>query len=127
MSKIEKLPIDKTIGQLDHTLRQFGGAGEQLQQPLSRVDELLANKDTKQLPQMLSSTLQQLQTALKGYSPGSANYHGIEQALLRVNRVLAQLDPLFKTINDQPDALIFGSQGTEDPLPVMPCHKPAIS
>ena len=118
LSKLEKLPIDKTIGQLDHTLRQFGDAGEQLQQTLSRVDELLANKETKQLPQMLSSTLQLLQTALKGYSPGSANYHEIEQALLRVNRALQQLDPLLKTLNEQPDALLFGSQGTEDPLPV---------
>ncbi|MGI2261530.1 intermembrane transport protein PqiB [Shewanella sp. GXUN23E] len=118
LSKIEKLPIDKTVEQLNHTLSQFGGAGEQLQQTLSRVDELLTDKDTAQLPQMLSETLQQLQAVLKGYSPGSGNYHEIEQALLRVNKALGQLDPLLKTLNDQPDALIFGTQGTQDPLPV---------
>ncbi len=55
---------------------------------------------------------------LKGFSPGSTNYSEITQVLLRINQALGQLDPLLKTLNEQPDAFIFGSKEAIDPTPV---------
>ena len=124
LKKFERLPMDDTVHQLNQTLAQFDNAGKQLQTTLRQIDSLLAQKETQQLPQTLWDTLNDLQSTLKGYSPASDNYAEIRQALLHVNEVLEQLEPLLRTLNQQPDALIFGSEEPVDPTPVKGGAKP---
>ncbi|WP_257285889.1 intermembrane transport protein PqiB [Endozoicomonas sp. SESOKO1] len=118
LAKFEKLPIDKTADYLNQTLSHLDGAGQQLQKTLKDVDSLLAQKETQQLPQSAHKTLADLRSILKGFSPGSTNYAEIAQVLLRINQALGQLDPLLRTLNEQPDALIFGAKEVVDPVPV---------
>lgn len=118
LSKLEKLPVDKTVDYLNQSLVYLDGASKQLQKTLKDVDSLLAQKETQQLPQTAHRTLTDLRSILKGFSPGSTNYSEITQVLLRINQALGQLDPLLKTLNGQPDALIFGTKGVADPVPV---------
>lgn len=118
LNKLEKLPIDKTVEYLNQSLIHIDGAGKQLQATLKHFDTLLSQKETQQLPQTVRETLMDLKSVLKGFSPDSANYSEIAQALLRINQALGQLDPLLKTLNEQPNALIFGPKETADPMPV---------
>ncbi len=118
LTKLEKLPVDKTVDYLNQSLVRLDGAGQQLQKTLKDVDSLLAQKETQQLPQTAHRTLTDLRSILKGFSPSSTNYAEIGQVLLRINQALGQLDPLLKTLNEQPDALIFGTKGVADPVPV---------
>lgn len=62
--------------------------------------------------------MQQLQKTLKGFSPGSDSYLELQQAISQLNRVLGELEPLLETLNAEPDALIFGTDGKSDPVPV---------
>lgn len=118
LTKLEKLPIDKTADYLNQALVRLDGAGLQFQKTLQDVDSLLAQKETQQLPQTVHKTLSDLRSILQGFSPGSTNYAEIAQVLLRINQALGQLDPLLRTLNEQPDALIFGAKEVVDPVPV---------
>ena len=59
-----------------------------------------------------------MQEVLQGISPASNAYAELEKTLLHMNDVLEQLNPLLNTLNEQPDALIFGSESEADPIPV---------
>ncbi len=118
LTKMEQLPVDKTVQQLNKTLVSFDGAGKQLQSTLQQLDTLLRQKETQNLPQDVQITLKQARTTLGGYGPGSSGYAEIEQALTRVNDVLKELEPLLDTLNQNPDALIFGTREKADPMPV---------
>ena len=118
MTKLEQLPLDKTMNQLNKTLSSFDGAGRQLNTTLKELDALLAQEDTQQLPKSVQATLRQARSTLGGYGPGSNGYAEIEQALTRVNEVLKQLEPLLHTLNETPDALVFGAKEKTDPVPV---------
>ncbi|USE36973.1 intermembrane transport protein PqiB [Endozoicomonas sp. SCSIO W0465] len=118
LSKLEKLPIDKTADYLNQSLVSLDVAGQQLKKTLKDVDSLLVQKETQQLPQAIHGTLADLQSILQGFRPGSTNYAEIAQVLLRINQALGQLSPLLQTLNEQPDALIFGAKEAADPIPV---------
>ncbi len=118
LAKLEQLPVDKTVRQLNKTLASIDGAGKQLQSTLQQMDTLLGHKETQNLPQSVQNTLKQARTTLGGYGPGSNGYAEIEQAVTRVNEVLKQLEPLLDTLNQNPDALIFGTRESTDPVPV---------
>lgn len=117
LTKLEELPIDKTIDYLNQSLIRLDGAGQQLQKTLQDIDGLLTQKETQQLPQTVHRTLIDLRSILKGFSPGSSSYAEIAQVLSRINQALEQLDPLLQTLNKQPDALIFGTKEAADPIP----------
>ncbi|OEE66393.1 paraquat-inducible protein B [Enterovibrio norvegicus FF-33] len=124
LTKLSKLPLDTTLSSLDdtlsttqQTLKTFDGLGQDLSVTVRRLDALLKQKDTQQLPKEIQNSLTQLQKNLKGFSPESSSYSELQQALSQVNDALGQLEPLLKTLNDSPDALIFGTSGQNDPVP----------
>ncbi len=51
LSKLEKLPVDKTVDYLNQSLVYLDGASKQLQETLKDFDNLLAQKETQQFPQ----------------------------------------------------------------------------
>ncbi len=118
MTKLEQLPLDTTMKQLNRTLASFAGAGRQLDATLKELDTLLTQKETQQLPKSLQQTLSQARSTLSGYGPGSTSYAEVEQTLTHINEVIKQLEPLLQTLNETPDALIFGARETADPVPV---------
>lgn len=125
LDKLNKLPLETTLQNLDSTLEttqktvaSFEGVGTELTATLAALDALLKQKETQNLPKEVQGSLQQLQTTLKGFSPGSDSYLDLQQALSQLNGVLAELEPLLKTLNAKPDALIFGAEGKTDPIPV---------
>ena len=118
LTRLDKLPIDKTVDYLNQGLVHLDGASQQLQQTLKDVDSLLVQQEIRQLPQTVHKILADLRSILQGFSPGSTNYAEIAQVLLRINQALGQLEPLLQTLNAQPDALIFGAKETADPIPV---------
>ena len=118
MTKLEQLPLDTTMKQLNRMLASFAGAGRQLDATIKELDTLLTQKETQQLPKSLQQTLSRARLTLSGYGPGSNSYAEIEQTLTHVNEAIKQLEPLLQTLNETPDALIFGARETADPVPV---------
>lgn len=125
LDKLNKLPIETTLENLDTTLQttqktvaSFEGVGKELAVTLATLDTLLKKKETQELPKEVQGSLQQLQKTLKGFSPGSDSYLELQQAISQLNRVLGELEPLLETLNAEPDALIFGTDGKSDPVPV---------
>ncbi|ELE1962690.1 intermembrane transport protein PqiB [Vibrio vulnificus] len=110
LKKINSLPIDETVKELNATLATTEKA-------LASANTLLSNQNTQALPEELKETLAQLQQTLAGFSPDSPAYKQLESALNEINLVMQELKPVVQKINEKPNALIFGDGDLVDPVP----------
>ena len=102
LAKFNKLPLEQTIAELNGSLKE--------------LRTLLAQPQTRQLPQELNHTLRELQQTLQGVSPGSPLYGDVQSTLKNLDRTLQDAQPTLRTLKQQPNALIF-SPGANDPIP----------
>lgn len=102
LARFNRLPLDKTVKELNGTL-----AG---------INRLLDNKETQALPQEMRQALSSLRTTLDGISPDAPAYRDAQNTLKRLDETLRRAEPLLKTLNEQPNALIF-NHNTPDPVP----------
>ena len=109
LDKFNSLPLDKTLGELNGSLNQ-------LKQTLASANRLLGQNSTQKMPAELNATLQELRKTLQGVSPESPMYQDIQQTLAALNRTLQDVQPLVRTLNEKPNALIFNQNG-KDPIP----------
>jgi len=110
LKKINSLPIDETVKELNATLATTEKA-------LASANTLLSKQDTQALPNELKETLAQLQQTLAGFSPDSSAYKQLESTLNEIDLVMQELKPVVQKINEKPNALIFGDGDLVDPVP----------
>ncbi|MEZ8273540.1 intermembrane transport protein PqiB [Vibrio splendidus] len=111
LTKINELPLDATIANLNGSLAS-------LDTTLKSADQLMGSEGAKALPQDLSDTMKQLEATLESYDDDSDAYKQLISASEELEHVLKELRPLIKVLNDKPNALVFGSEVEEDPIPV---------
>ena len=109
LTKLNKLPVERTLHQLDSTMSQ-------LKTTFASADRLLAQNQTQQIPTQLNATLRELRNTLQGVSSTSPLYGDIQQTLKSIDKALKDAQPTLKTLKQQPNALIFNRRG-HDPEP----------
>lgn len=110
LNKFNGLPMDKTLESLNGTLK----ASEEL---LASADRILKKQETQSLPEDIQASLKQLQTTLSAFGPESTVYRELETSLKELNQVMSEFKPVLRTINEKPNALIFGDSNAADPIP----------
>ncbi|MGL4380517.1 MAG: intermembrane transport protein PqiB [Vibrio sp.] len=110
LRKLNGLPMDKTLESLNSTLK----TSEKL---LASAERLINQSTTQNLPADIRASLKQLETTLAGFSPQSTVYRELETTLDQLNQVMAEFKPVIRTINEKPNALIFGDNNAADPIP----------
>ncbi|MGL4224077.1 MAG: intermembrane transport protein PqiB [Vibrio sp.] len=110
LRKLNGLPMDKTLESLNSTLK----TSEKL---LASAERLINQSTTQNLPADIRASLKQLETTLAGFGPQSTVYRELETTLDQLNQVMAEFKPVIRTINEKPNALIFGDNNTADPIP----------
>ena len=117
LDKLNKLKIEPVIASLDKTLVSTQQTMEKVNSIAASVDQLLAEPAIGQMPNNIDATMRQLRDTLNGFSPDSQGYNELTQTLSRLEKLMKEMQPVIRTLNDQPNALIFNKQLTEDPQP----------
>ncbi|MBE5159989.1 intermembrane transport protein PqiB [Vibrio parahaemolyticus] len=110
LRKFNGLPMDETLASLNGTLK----ASEEL---LASAERILKKQETQNLPADIQASLKQLETTLGGFGPESTVYRELETTLRELNQVMSEFKPVLRTINEKPNALIFGDSNASDPIP----------
>lgn len=117
LNKIEQLRVEPVLAQLDSTLASSERAISQLTTSLQQVEKLARDKHTQALPAELKATLREIRNAAQGLSPDSIIYQELNQTLSTLEHTLNQLQPVIKTLDEKPNALIFDKPHIADPIP----------
>ncbi|WP_148282976.1 intermembrane transport protein PqiB [Pseudogulbenkiania sp. NH8B] len=116
LNKLNSLKLDTTLNTADQTLAEGQRTLSEVRRLTQRLDGLLAQPDTQQLPQDLRGTLQELQQTLNGVSPQSPAYQQLQQSLSTLNQLLREMRPVVRTLDEAPNALLF-NRSARDPEP----------
>ncbi|OSI35242.1 intermembrane transport protein PqiB [Neisseria dumasiana] len=109
LEKFNKLPLDKTVGELNGSLRE-------LRATLNSANALLGKPQTQNIPNELNKTLHELRQTLKGISPQSPLYSDVQTTLQSIDKTLKDAQPVINTLKEKPNSLIFNSN-VKDPIP----------
>ncbi|OXY82480.1 intermembrane transport protein PqiB [Oceanimonas doudoroffii] len=117
LDKLNNLEIEPVVDNLNQTLASTHQTMEKVNQIAASVDNLLDSPDTSALPGNVNQTLRQLSDTLQGFAPGSEGYGELTGTLSRLEQLMRELQPVVRTLNDQPNALIFDRKPSRDPQP----------
>ena len=109
LEKFNKLPLDKTGGELNGSLAE-------LKSTLKSANSLLVKPQTQAIPAELNKTLAELRQALQGISPSSPVYRDVQETLRNIDQTLRDAQPVLNTLKEKPNALIF-NRSEKDPIP----------
>ena len=117
LDKLNKLEVEPILSSLDKTLASTQQTMEKVNSIAASVDKLLADPAVGQLPDNINNTMSQLRDTLQGFSPDSEGYSELTQTLSRLEKLMRDMQPVIRTLSDQPNALIFNKKLPEDPQP----------
>ena len=117
LSKMNSLDLEGSIADLSATLNSI--------ETLSRnMDTWLNQSETQQLPSDMIAAIDSLQLSMKGFDKTMRNYDANSQFMVEVNQLLQdfkdisrQLRPVARTLNEQPNMLIFDKRLPADIRP----------
>lgn len=120
LDKLNDLQVEPILSHLDKTMQTSQQTLEQVRQIAESVNTIVSDPATRQLPGSLNDTLEQLQDTLNGFSSGSSGYRQLNDTLKQLEVLMRDLQPVARTLSEQPNALIFDREVKTDPVPRAP-------
>lgn len=116
LEKFNKLPLDKTVGELNGSLAELKNTLKSADAALKSVNGLVGKQQTQNIPAEINQTLKELRQTLQGVSPQSPVYQDVQGMLRSIDKTLKDAQPVLNTLKEKPNALIFNSS-SHDPIP----------
>ncbi|WP_444677589.1 intermembrane transport protein PqiB [Halomonas sp. E19] len=120
LDKLNALEVEPLLAGIERNLNASEAMLDEVRQLSGSLHTLLEDPATRSLPGNLNATLAALQETLAGVSPDSSGYRELTAAAERLERLMRDLQPVTRTLNENPRALFFDSLDAEDPLPRAP-------
>ncbi|WP_111412033.1 intermembrane transport protein PqiB [Billgrantia lactosivorans] len=120
LEKLNALEIEPLLAGLDRNLSASEATLTEVRELSNSLQALLDEPGTRNLPSNLNASLEALQETLEGLSPESSGYRELTATAERLERLMRDLQPVTRTLNENPRALLFDSLDAEDPTPRAP-------
>ncbi|MCG6659651.1 intermembrane transport protein PqiB [Halomonas campisalis] len=124
LDKLNALELEPLLAGLDRNLASSQAMLEEVRELGGAFQALLEDPGTQSLPSNLNATLEALQATLQGMSPDSGAYRELTAAAERLERLMRDLQPVARTLNENPRSLLFDNLDTVDPQPRAPRRAP---
>ncbi|MEH6640660.1 intermembrane transport protein PqiB [Vreelandella glaciei] len=120
LEKLNSLEVEPLLAGLDRNLQASEGVLNEVREVSASLNQLLNDPETQAIGGNLNGTLEELRSTLEGLSPSSSAYQELTTAIERLDRLMRDLQPLTRTLNDNPRALLFDNLDAQDPIPRAP-------
>lgn len=120
LDKLNALEVEPLLAGLDRNLQVSESVLNEVREVTASMNQLLNDPDTQAIGGNLNATLDELRSTLQGVSPSSPAYQELTTAIQRLDRLMRDLQPLTRTLNENPRALLFDNLDTQDPIPRAP-------
>ncbi|TVU88844.1 intermembrane transport protein PqiB [Vreelandella titanicae] len=120
LEKLNALEVEPLLTGLDRNLQASESMLNEVRDVSTSLNQLLNDPETQAVGGNLNATLEELRSTLQGLSPSSPAYQELTTAIERLDRLMRDLQPLTRTLNDNPRALLFDNLDAQDPIPRAP-------
>ena len=130
--KIDQLPLESLVvntrnamSSVEQTMSAADDAVIQLQTTLSKLTQTLIEAEQAfegvqpggEVYASLQQTLKEVRKTMEGLQPGASGYVTMETTLQKWQELMEKMKPIMARINNQPNALLFGSVREADEEP----------
>lgn len=122
LDKLNNLKVEPVLSGLDKNLQQSDTTLQEIRSLSTQINKFISQPELQQMPANLNKTMQELQSTLKGLSPDSPAYQELTTTLQRLDKALRDIQPLARTLNEEPSAVLFGRKPGNDPVPQAPAN-----
>lgn len=120
LDKLNQLEVEPILTSMDRTLESSETMLNEIRDLTSSIQTLVNASETQEIPANINQTLAEIRTTLQGLSPDSSAYQEMTGTLQRLEKLLRDIQPVARTLSEQPNALIFDRRNSSDPLPRAP-------
>ncbi|MCL5427400.1 MAG: intermembrane transport protein PqiB [Gammaproteobacteria bacterium] len=120
LEKLNALEVEPLLAGLDRNLQASESMLNEVREVSVSLNQLLSDPETQAVGGNLNATLDELRNTMQGLSPSSPAYQELTGAIERLDRLMRDLQPLTRTLNENPRALLFDNLDAQDPIPRAP-------
>lgn len=120
LDKLNALEVEPLLTGLDRNLQASESVLNEVRDVSASLNQLLSDPETQAVGGNLNATLNELRSTMQGLSPSSPAYQDLTSAIERLDRLMRDLQPLTRTLNENPRALLFDNLDAQDPIPRAP-------
>ncbi|HET8792102.1 MAG TPA: intermembrane transport protein PqiB [Modicisalibacter sp.] len=120
LDKLNGLEIEPVLDKLDQNLTTSAATLDEVRAMAESLNSLLSDPAIQEIPDNINASLREFQQTLQGVSPGSTAYRELTGTLESLEALLRNLQPVVRTLRENPNALIFDQPGSPDPVPRAP-------
>lgn len=120
LDKLNQLEVEPILTGIDRNLASTETMLNEIRALTTSIQTLVNASETQQIPENINQTLAEIRTSLQGLSPDSSAYQDLTGTMQRLEKLLRDLQPIARTLGEQPNALIFDRRNNSDPLPKAP-------
>ena len=120
LDKLNTLEVEPLLAGLERNLNASEAMLDEIRGLTSSLQGMLDDPGTRSLPGNLNASLEALRESLEGLSPDSSAYRELTATAERLERLMRDLQPVTRTLNENPRALLFDSLDAVDPVPRAP-------
>ncbi|MAX53656.1 MULTISPECIES: intermembrane transport protein PqiB [unclassified Methylophaga] len=117
LDKLNGLEVQPVLDGVNANLKTSQALLQEVQTLASSIDQFVNNPQTQTIPDNVNQTLAELRETLKGLSPEAPAYQNLSQSIKSLEGLIKDIQPLVRTLNEQPNALIFNRTEQADPQP----------
>lgn len=117
LNKLNQLDIENVLTRAQTMLTETEAAMANVRKVSASMDKIANQQSSQQLPAELKKTLAEMQQTLQGLSANSPAYGEMNRSIQSLNRVLREVQPMARTLNEKPNALLFQPDTATDPEP----------
>jgi paraquat-inducible protein B len=117
LNKLNQLNIEQVLVRAQTMLSETEAAMANVRKVSASMDKIANQQSSQQLPSELKKTLSDMQQTLQGLSANSPAYGEMNRSIQSLNRVLHEIQPMARTLNEKPNALLFQPDTATDPEP----------
>jgi paraquat-inducible protein B len=120
LDKLNGLEVEPLLAAINQNLAASETLLTEVTNVSQSLNQLLNDPETQAVSGNINTTLEELRATLEGVSPRSPAYQELISTAERLDRLLRDLQPLTRTLNENPRALLFDNLDTQDPIPRAP-------
>lgn len=120
LDKLNGLELEPILDKLNQNLATSQATLDAVRDTAESLQSLLEDPSLQQIPASINASLRELQRTLQGLSPESSAYRELTDTLESLEALLSDLQPVARTLREQPNALIFDHSEGPDPVPQAP-------
>jgi paraquat-inducible protein B len=124
LAKLEALPLESTLTKFGNaadeiaiTVKDVRGTLDEAEAMLAEAKKLLASENTQNLTAELDATLKQVRSSVDSLGPNGAVQGDLSRTLDELRSALRSFKVLSDSIEEKPNSLLFGREGSADPKP----------